>query len=263
MVVSRAVGSHCVGFGIACKCCIGLPLCWLVAVLQGGLTVGSALSPLWVVPDWVMLWLTGSCSQVDLLEITDREIEPDEVVAYEPVPPPVFVPAKVSLCPHLCCTSQGELVPPPFSSRVLLHLALLLSHLLRCSILTSRTAALTHLAMQGLAEATAQTETSFFFDFELAVAPMLEVLVGKTMQLAFAEVVEEQEQDAKEISANDFDIVRNIELVEKQRLEVGRRRRDEEKANRIHACHLDTNLLCHEGQPNRRDGEAREGDGPG
>merc|ERR1719506_686428 len=52
------------------------------------------------------------------------------------------------------------------------------------------------------------------------------------MQHAFNEVVEEEEQDAREIASNDFDIVRNIELVEKQRLEAARARKEREKANR-------------------------------
>jgi len=84
----------------------------------------------------------------------------------------------------------------------------------------------------GLSEATTQSENHFFFDFDAEVVPVLQVLVGKTMQLAFNEVIEEQEQDAREIAANDFDIVRNIELGEKQRLEEARRRRDTEQQRR-------------------------------
>jgi len=84
----------------------------------------------------------------------------------------------------------------------------------------------------GLSEATTQSENHFFFDFDAEVAPVLQVLVGKTMQLAFNEVLEEQEQDAREVSANDFDIVRNIELAEKQRLEEARARRDKEQGRR-------------------------------
>jgi len=84
----------------------------------------------------------------------------------------------------------------------------------------------------SLTEAETQSEKAFFVDFDAAVAPMLQVLVGKTMQHAFNEVVEEEEQDAREIGSNDFDIVRNIELVEKQRLEAARARREKEKANR-------------------------------
>jgi len=74
----------------------------------------------------------------DLFEITDRDIEDDESLAYEPVPPPVFVPAR------------------------------------------------------AMAEATVQCEQEFFFDFDQEVSPILEVLIGKTMQLAFAEVTQNQ-----------------------------------------------------------------------
>ncbi|XP_054992725.1 radial spoke head protein 3 homolog [Sorex araneus] len=70
------------------------------------------------------------------------------------------------------------------------------------------------------------------FDFDIEVRPMLEVLVGKTIEQALLEVMEEEELAALRASQAAFQELRNSELAEVQRLEEQERRHREEKERR-------------------------------
>ena len=67
------------------------------------------------------------------------------------------------------------------------------------------------------------------FDFELEVKPILEVLVGKTLEQSLLEVMEEEELANLRAQQRAFEQLRNAELVEQQRLEEQERRHSEEK----------------------------------
>ena len=71
------------------------------------------------------------------------------------------------------------------------------------------------------------------FEFDLEVKPILEVLVGKTLEQALFEVLEEEELANLRQQQRQFEEVRNAELVEKQRLEEQERRHREEKERRM------------------------------
>ncbi|KAG8444390.1 hypothetical protein GDO86_009541 [Hymenochirus boettgeri] len=70
------------------------------------------------------------------------------------------------------------------------------------------------------------------FDFDLEVKPMLEVLIGKTIEQALLEVMEEEELAQLRAQQRAFEELRNAELAEVQRLEEQERRRREEKERR-------------------------------
>lgn len=70
------------------------------------------------------------------------------------------------------------------------------------------------------------------FDFDLEVKPMLEVLVGKTIEQSLLEVMEEEELANLRASQYAYEELRNIELAEVQRLEEQERRHREEKERR-------------------------------
>jgi len=61
------------------------------------------------------------------------------------------------------------------------------------------------------------------------VKPVLEVLVGKTVEQALTEVMEEEELSNLREQQRQFQELRNAELVEQQRLEEEDRRRRVEK----------------------------------
>ncbi|KAJ3293587.1 Radial spoke head protein 3 [Borealophlyctis nickersoniae] len=71
------------------------------------------------------------------------------------------------------------------------------------------------------------------FDFDYEVQPILEVLVGKTVEQALMEVHEEEELEMLRKSQLAFEERRNAELAEVQRLEDAERRRTEEKERRL------------------------------
>eukprot|EP00049_Salpingoeca_infusionum_P008145 m.131956 g.131956 ORF g.131956 m.131956 type:complete len:466 (-) comp13927_c0_seq4:1452-2849(-) len=71
------------------------------------------------------------------------------------------------------------------------------------------------------------------FDFDIEVKPILEVLVGKTLEQALMEVMEEEELDRLRDHQREFEDIRNAELAEMQRLEEAARRREQEKEARI------------------------------
>ncbi|XP_004461211.1 radial spoke head protein 3 homolog [Dasypus novemcinctus] len=70
------------------------------------------------------------------------------------------------------------------------------------------------------------------FDFDLEVKPMLEVLVGKTIEQSLLEVMEEEELANLRASQYSYEELRNAELAEVQRLEEQERRHREEKERR-------------------------------
>lgn len=67
------------------------------------------------------------------------------------------------------------------------------------------------------------------FEFDIEVKPILEVLVGKTLEQALLEVMEEEELANLRQQQREFEELRNAELVEMQRLEEQERRHREEK----------------------------------
>lgn len=71
------------------------------------------------------------------------------------------------------------------------------------------------------------------FDFDIEVKPILEVLVGKTVEQALLEVMEEEELANLRSQQRAFEELRNAELVEQQRLEEQERRHREEKERRM------------------------------
>jgi len=73
------------------------------------------------------------------------------------------------------------------------------------------------------------------FDFDIEVKPILEVLVGKTIEQALLEVMEEEELANLRAQQRAFEELRNAEHVEQQRLEEQERRHREEKVT-LHKC---------------------------
>lgn len=91
------------------------------------------------------------------------------------------------------------------------------------------------------------------FDFDLEVKPMLEVLVGKTIEQALLEVMAEEELANLRAGQCAYEEIRNVELAEVQRLEEQERRHREEKVQRPGVL-LDT--LCsklHTGCPKTKE----------
>ncbi|KAM5165371.1 radial spoke head protein 3 homolog [Mantella aurantiaca] len=70
------------------------------------------------------------------------------------------------------------------------------------------------------------------FDFDLEVKPVLEVLIGKTIEQALLEVMEEEELANLRAQQRAFEELRNADLAEAQRLEEQERRHREEKDRR-------------------------------
>ena len=67
------------------------------------------------------------------------------------------------------------------------------------------------------------------FDFDIEVKPILEVLIGKTVEQSLLEVMEEEELANLRSQQRAFEELRNAEHVEQQRLEEQERRHREEK----------------------------------
>ncbi|XP_014374603.1 radial spoke head protein 3 homolog isoform X1 [Alligator sinensis] len=81
-------------------------------------------------------------------------------------------------------------------------------------------------------DAATQIQEGELFDFDIEVKPMLEVLVGKTIEQALLEVMEEEELANLRAHQYAFEELRNAELAEVQRLEEQERRHREEKERR-------------------------------
>jgi len=82
-------------------------------------------------------------------------------------------------------------------------------------------------------DAETQIEEGDLFDFDFEVEPILEVLVGKTLEQSLMEVLEEEELANMRAHEDQFDQIRAAELAEAQRMEAAERRRFEEKESRL------------------------------
>ncbi|XP_074472169.1 radial spoke head protein 3 homolog [Sebastes fasciatus] len=78
-----------------------------------------------------------------------------------------------------------------------------------------------------------QIEEGELFDYDREVQPVLEVLVGKTIEQSLEEVMEEEELACLRAQQRAFEELRNNELAEVRRLEEQERRHCEEKERRI------------------------------
>jgi hypothetical protein len=80
-------------------------------------------------------------------------------------------------------------------------------------------------------------ETQIFegdlFVFDLEVEPLLQVLVGKTLEQSLMEVLEEEELSNMRAQQEEFDQVSRVELAEAQRMEEAEKRRFQEKKRRV------------------------------
>lgn len=82
-------------------------------------------------------------------------------------------------------------------------------------------------------DAWTQIEAGELFDFDLEVEPILEVIVGKTLEIGMLEVLEEQELQEIRHRQELFEQARNAELAEVQRLEAEAKRKYAEKQRRL------------------------------
>merc|ERR1719217_147512 len=71
------------------------------------------------------------------------------------------------------------------------------------------------------------------FDFDVEVEPVLEVLVGKTLEQSMMEVLEEEELESLRLHQEDFEKRRNTEMLEVQRMEAAEKRRSDEMERRM------------------------------
>lgn len=78
-----------------------------------------------------------------------------------------------------------------------------------------------------------QIEEGELFDFDVEVEPVLEVLVGKTLEQSMMEVLEEEELESLRRHQEDFEKMRNAEMLEVQRMESAEKRREEEMKRRL------------------------------
>lgn len=78
-----------------------------------------------------------------------------------------------------------------------------------------------------------QVEDGDLFDFDREVEPLLEVLVGKTLEQSMMEVLEEEELDSLRKHQEEFERARNAELLEVQRMEAAEKRRQDEMERRM------------------------------
>ncbi|KAI1897712.1 hypothetical protein AGOR_G00086100 [Albula goreensis] len=78
-----------------------------------------------------------------------------------------------------------------------------------------------------------QIEEGELFDFDLEVRPLLETLVGKTVEQSLQEVMEEEELASLRAQQRAYEELHNLELVQVQRLEERERRHREEKERRL------------------------------
>jgi len=78
-----------------------------------------------------------------------------------------------------------------------------------------------------------QIEDGELFDFDVECEPVLEVLVGKTLEQGMTEVLEEEELESLRRHQEDFEKRRNAELLEVQRMEAAEKRRADEMERRM------------------------------
>jgi radial spoke head protein 3 len=77
-----------------------------------------------------------------------------------------------------------------------------------------------------------QIESGDLFDFDIEVEPLLEVLVGRTIHVSRLELIQEEENEKIAAAEREFEIIRNIELTELQRLQTEMKRKELEKERR-------------------------------
>jgi hypothetical protein len=82
-------------------------------------------------------------------------------------------------------------------------------------------------------DAATQIMDGELFDFDVEVRPLLEVLIGKTMEQSLMEVMEEEELDRLRDHQREFESLRAAELAEVQRMEEQASRREDEKQQRM------------------------------
>lgn len=90
-----------------------------------------------------------------------------------------------------------------------------------------------YIPMKTGTDAESQIEAGELFDFDFEAEPILEVLVGKTLEQGLMEVMEEEELAAMRAHQEHFEQIRNAELVATQRMEAAERRKLEEKERRL------------------------------
>jgi len=78
-----------------------------------------------------------------------------------------------------------------------------------------------------------QVEHGELFDFDREVEPVLEVLIGKTLEQGMMEVLEEEELASIRKRQGLFEQTRHAELLDVQRMEAAEKRREEEKGRRL------------------------------
>lgn len=78
-----------------------------------------------------------------------------------------------------------------------------------------------------------QIEEGELFDFDVECEPVLEVLVGKTLEQSMMEVLEEEELASLRRYQEEFEKRRNAELLEAQRMEAAEKRRSDEMERRL------------------------------
>eukprot|EP00428_Durinskia_dybowskii_P024420 CAMPEP_0170250746 /NCGR_PEP_ID=MMETSP0116_2-20130129/25193_1 /TAXON_ID=400756 /ORGANISM="Durinskia baltica, Strain CSIRO CS-38" /LENGTH=404 /DNA_ID=CAMNT_0010501689 /DNA_START=106 /DNA_END=1317 /DNA_ORIENTATION=+ len=78
-----------------------------------------------------------------------------------------------------------------------------------------------------------QIEEGELFDFDVECEPILEVLVGKTLELSMMEVLEEEELESLRRYQEEYEKNRNAEMLEVQRMEAAEKRRQDEMERRL------------------------------
>ena len=81
-------------------------------------------------------------------------------------------------------------------------------------------------------DAETQIDANDLFDFDAEVEPLLEVMVGKTLEEAMLEVLQEEELESMRQQQLEFEQRRKEEAMESQRLEAAEKRKFEEKERR-------------------------------
>jgi len=81
-------------------------------------------------------------------------------------------------------------------------------------------------------DAESQIEEGDLFHFDHEVEPILDVLVGKTLEQAMLEVIQEEEIELMRQQQMEFEQRRKEEVLETQRLEAAEKRKFEEKERR-------------------------------
>jgi hypothetical protein len=81
-------------------------------------------------------------------------------------------------------------------------------------------------------DAETQIEDGELFDFDTEADPVLDVIVGKTLEQAMLEVMQEEELEAMRQQQVEFEQRRKEEVLEAQRLEAAEKRKYEEKERR-------------------------------